>query len=184
MTAMAETLLRVKDYLATRNWKDVPMLKGRKFEVFPLAQGEYNLNYLIASDSLKLVFRVNIGTQINREDQILYEYKALELLKHSGVTPRPYFVDDSRQFFDHGILIMDYIPGEALNYDRDLPDVAVLFAKIHQIEVPKEKNHLIREDAPLTLIYEECTGLLQTYFDSTLADPEIREYLMNLKDWA
>jgi hypothetical protein len=65
-------------------------MRDRKFTVTPLAQGEYNLNYLIASDSIQLVFRVNIGTQIVRDDQIVYEYRALELLKHSGVTPRPH----------------------------------------------------------------------------------------------
>ena len=184
MNLMNETLPQVQEYLANRNWKDVPVMKGYEFKVYPLAQGEYNLNFLITSNSLRFVFRVNIGTQINRDDQILYEYKALELLKHSGVTPRPYFVDDSRQFFDRGILIMDYISGEALDYNRDLLDAAKLFAIIHQISVPEENNHLIHEDAPLSLIYKECAGLLQTYFDSELADPDIRGYLSNLKDWA
>jgi aminoglycoside phosphotransferase (APT) family kinase protein len=159
-------------------------MKGRQFSVSPLAQGEYNLNYLISSDSLQLVFRVNIGTQINRDDQITYEYNALELLKKSGVTPRPFFVDDTRKFLDNGILIMEYLPGQSMDYRRDLWDAAGLFTTIHQIAVPEEKNHLIREEAPLTLIYEECAGLLQQYFDSSLAQPEIRDYLMGLVDWA
>ena len=108
MNLMNDMLPKVSAYLNNRDWDDVPVMKDRKFSVSPLAQGEYNLNYLISSDSLQLVFRVNIGTQINRDDQIVYEYKALELLKKSGVTPRPYFVDDTRQMFeqwdfDHGI---------------------------------------------------------------------------------
>jgi aminoglycoside phosphotransferase (APT) family kinase protein len=139
---------------------------------------------LISSGSLQLVFRVNIGTQIDRDDQILYEYKALKLLSQSGVTPRPYFVDDTRKFFERGVLIMEYLPGESLDYRRDLPDAAGLFAIIHQVHVPEDKNHLIREDAPLTLIYEECAGLLQQYFDSDLAQPDIRDYLIDLKNWA
>jgi aminoglycoside phosphotransferase (APT) family kinase protein len=181
---MAEMLPQVAKYLNSRDWNDVPALQGRKFSVAPLAQGEYNLNYIISSDSLQLVFRVNIGTQINREDQIVYEYRALDLLKESGVTPRPHFVDDTRRLFDRGILIMDYLPGEALDYQKDLPDAARLFATVHQVEVPEENNHLIREDEPLTLIYEECTGLLRQYFDSDLADPGIRSYLVDLKNWA
>jgi aminoglycoside phosphotransferase (APT) family kinase protein len=181
---MTEMLPKVDDYLNSRDWNDTPVMQGRKFTVAPLAQGEYNLNYLIASDSTRLVFRVNIGTQIDRDDQILYEYRALDLLKHSGVTPRPHFVDDTRRFFDRGILIMDFLPGEALDYDRDLQQAAGLFANIHQIEVKLEKNHLIREDAPLSLIFEECTGLLQQYFDSDLADPDIRHYLIDLRNWA
>ena len=181
---MNDMLPKVSAYLDHRDWGDVPVMKGREFSVRPLAQGEYNLNYLIASGSLQLVFRVNIGTQINRDDQITYEYKALELLKKSRVTPRPFFVDDTRKFLDNGILIMEYLPGQSMDYRRDLWDAAGLFTTIHQIAVPQEKNHLIREEAPLTLIYEECAGLLQQYFESDLARPEIRDYLMDLIDWA
>jgi len=181
---MTDRLPKVAEYLAGRDWNDVPIMQGRKFTVTPLAQGEYNLNYLITADATRLVFRVNIGTQIARDDQIVYEYKTLELLQQSGVTPRPHYVDDTRSFFDRGILIMDYLPGEALDYQRDLADAAKLFAAIHQIDVSEGKNHLIREAAPLTLIFEECAGLLQQYFDSDLADPDIRQYLMELKNWA
>ena len=181
---MNDMLPRVAAYLDSRDWNDVPVMQDRNFTVSPLAQGEYNLNFLISCASLQLVFRVNIGTQINRDDQVLYEYGALELLAQSGVTPRPHFVDDTRQEFDRGILIMEYLPGEPMDYSRDLGDAAGLFATIHQIDVPDEQNHLIREDAPLTLIYEECAGLLRQYFDSDLAQPEIRDYLMDLINWA
>ncbi len=184
MDLMTDMLPQVAEYLNTRDWQDVPAMQGRQFMVTPLAQGEYNLNYLISSDSLQLVFRVNIGTQINRQDQIVYEYWALNLLKDSGVTPQPHFVDDTRRFFDRGILIMDYLPGEALDYNKDLPAAAMLLATVHQVDVLEENNHLIREDAPLSLIYEECAGLLGQYFDSELADPAIRDYLMELMAWA
>ncbi len=184
MGLMSDMLPQVAEYLNTRDWNEVPAMLGCRFKVSPLAQGEYNLNYLISSGSLQLVFRVNIGTQINREDQIVYEYRALNLLKDSGVTPKPHFVDDTRRFFDRGILIMDYLPGETLDYARDLPGAASLLATVHQVAVSEEQNHLIREDAPLSLIYEECAGLLQHYFDSELADPDIRSYLMDLKSWA
>jgi aminoglycoside phosphotransferase (APT) family kinase protein len=181
---MTDMLPRVAEYLNTRNWNDTPVMQGRKFSVTPLARGEYNLNYLIASDSTRLVFRVNIGTQIDREDQIVYEYRALDLLKQSGVTPCPHFVDDTRTFFDQGILIMDYLPGQALDYNQDLTGAAKLFATIHAVEVAEEKNHLICEDAPLSLIHEECAGLLRQYFSSDLADPDIKNYLMDVLNWA
>ena len=184
MDLMNAMLPKVAEYLNSRDWNHVHAMQGRKFSVSPLAQGEYNLNYLIAAGSTRLVFRINIGTQIDRDDQIVYEYRALDLLKQSGVTPYPHFVDDTRRFFDRGILIMDFLPGEALDYNRDLQQVAGLFADIHQIEVQPEKNHLIREDAPLSMIFEECDGLLQQYFDSDLADPEIRHYLIDLRNWA
>lgn len=184
MTLMDEMLPRVKDYLQGRQWPDLPVEPKAVFQVTPLAQGEYNLNYLIQSQNTRLVFRVNIGSQINREDQILYEYDALKLLSKTGVTPAPHFVDDSREFFDRGILIMDYLPGEPLNYERDYLDAAGVFARIHQEPVAAADNHLIVEEAPLTLIYSECRDLLQRYFDSDLADASIRTYLMELIQWA
>ena len=181
---MDDMLPQVAEYLNRRDWSDVPEMDGLAFQVSPLAQGEYNLNYLIRAGSRKLVLRVNIGTQIHRDDQIRYEYRALELLKDSGVTPQPVFVDDTRTFIDQGVLIMSYLPGEPLDYQRDLNAAAGLFAKIHQVNVSESDNHLIREDAPLSLIYEECAGLLQTYFESDLAHPDIRSYLQEVLAWA
>ena len=184
MELMQELLPKVRTYLSDRDWKDVPCMHGRSFEVAPLAQGEYNLNYRITAGDLELVFRVNIGTQLHRRDQIVYEYNALRLLAGSGVTPAPYFVDDSRRFFDQGILIMQFLPGEPLDYRRDTASAAALLARIHQTTVPEAANHLMRETAPLSMIYEECAGLLQRYFDSDLADPAIRAYLRDLLRWA
>jgi aminoglycoside phosphotransferase (APT) family kinase protein len=182
---LMETLLpKVQAFLNAQDWRSVPWLRGRSFTVAPLAQGEYNLNYRITAGDLELVFRINVGTQIQREDQIVYEYQALGLLEGSGVTPRPYFVDDSRRFFDTGVLIMEFLPGEPLDYRRDTAAAAALFARIHQTAGPAADNHLIRETAPLSLIWEECAGLLQRYFESEQADAAIRDYLKELLRWA
>jgi aminoglycoside phosphotransferase (APT) family kinase protein len=184
MDRIKEMLPCVEAYLSARSWCDVPVMSGRSFRVIPLAQGEYNLNYLLTSDETQLVLRVNIGTQIDREDQIVYEYKALRLLESSGVTPTPHFVDDSRTRIDQGILIMAYLPGEPLDYERDIDAAAELLATVHQVPVAEEENHLIREDAPLSLIYQECASLLKTYFDSPLGDPGVKEYLQTVRAWA
>lgn len=184
MDRMVELLPQVQAYLNQQEWRDVLWMRGRTFEVTPLAQGEYNLNYLIRAGGLRLVFRVNIGTQIGRDDQIVYEYKALRLLEGTGGTPRPYFVDDSRRLLDRGVLIMEFLPGGPLDYHRDSASAAALFARIHQVEVDDAHNHLIRETAPLSLIHDECAGLLQRYFESDRADPAIRDYLRDLLGWA
>ena len=186
MDPMQDMLGRVQRYLDKRDWIDVPVMAGRRFRVTPLAQGEYNLNYRLtdAHHPLQLVLRVNIGTQIDRDDQILYEYRALELLRNSGCTPRPYFVDNSRGQLEHGCLIMEYLPGGPLDYRKDLEAAAQLLAAIHQIDVTPAQNHLIRENRPLTLIYEECRSLLAHYFQSDLADSAIRDYLQEVLQWA
>jgi aminoglycoside phosphotransferase (APT) family kinase protein len=186
MDLMTYYLPRVQAYVDARGWRGVPAMKGHRFSVSPLAQGEYNLNYLLSSatGALTLVFRVNVGTQIGRSDQVTYEYRALKLLAASGHTPRPYFVDDSREALERGALVMAYLPGEALDYRRDLAAAADLFAAVHQVAVDPADNHLIREDAPLSLIFEECRGLLGRYFESELADAAIRDYLMDVLRWA
>ena len=186
MSSMRDMLPRVQAYINERDWHDVPVMAGRRFTVAPLAQGEYNLNYLISSPDGDpgLVLRVNIGTQINRDDQIFYEYRTLQLLQSSGFTPQPHFVDDSREYFDRGILVMEYLPGVALDYRVDLQAAAGLLAGIHQTKVAESANHLIREDGPLTLIFMECRRLLEHYFQSELAHPDIRDYLRQVIQWA
>ena len=174
----------VERYLRQQSWEDVPVMAGRNFEVLPLARGEYNLNFLLKSTDLQLIFRVNIGTQIDREDQILYEFQALRLLEGSGVTPRPWFVDDSRRLIDRGILVMEFLPGRTLDYRTDLEAAARIFSRIHQIGVREEDNHLIVEDHPLSLIFNECRRLLAVYFSSPLADPEIGQLLREVQAWA
>jgi aminoglycoside phosphotransferase (APT) family kinase protein len=174
---------RVAAYLASREWDDVPLLAGRRFRVEPLAGGEYNLNYLLADGGRPLVFRVNIGTQIGRDDQIVYEYEALRLLEASGVTPLPYFVDNSRRQIDRGIAVMQYLPGRPLDYRRDLADAARTLASIHRVR-PVGDHRLIVEERPLSLIFKECSGLLQHYFESPLGSVEIKRLLERIIVWA
>ena len=177
-------LPEVKRYLQHQKLNESPLLAGKKFTVSPLAKGEYNLNYHLKSSETQLVFRVNMGTQIDRVDQIVYEYKALQLLQSSGVTPKSFLVDDSRTLIDRGISIMEYLPGSPLDYHFDLAGAAKTLATIHQIAVPAAQNHLIVEDQPLSLIFDECAGLLKKYLTSDLANPDIRIFLKEVVDWA
>ena len=187
---MEAVLPKIRTYLSDTDLSRVPVLCGQTFAVEPLAQGEYNLNFLLTPTlkhlpgAVPLVLRYNVGTQIDRDDQILYEYQALKLLVQSDKTPTPYFVDDSCQKLERGILIMAYLPGRSLDYQRDLSAAAHLFAKIHQVQVPESSNHLIRENAPLTLIYDECSTLLKTYFEASEADTTIKSYLKEVAAWA
>lgn len=184
MTDIDRILPRAQSYIAKYDWTERIGIDLRKAVVSPLAQGEYNLNYLVDAPEARLVLRVNMGTQIQREDQIVYEYQALLLLKDCGVTPRPCFVDDGRKDFDTGVLLMEFLPGEPLDYTRDLENAAAVFARIHQVPVKQSANHLIREERPLSLIYDECHGLLETYLQSDLANPEIKQYLTQVRHWA
>jgi len=174
----------VERYIQTQQWQHIDELHGQNFLVLPLAKGEYNLNYLLKGTQRDLVFRVNMASQIGRKDQIIYEFKALQLLQTSGVTPIPFYVDDSRTLIDRGISIMEYLPGRSLDYKQDLRYAARLFSIIHQLPVSESDNHLIREVQPLSLIVTECKKLLASYFQSELADREIQSFLREIIDWA
>jgi aminoglycoside phosphotransferase (APT) family kinase protein len=176
---------RVIDYVEHGDLGVVPgWTVGAPFVVELLAQGEYNMNYLVRQGTKIWVLRVNIGTQIGRDDQILYEYRALKLLAPTGLTPRPYYVDDERKRLNYGVLVMEYLSGEPLDYQRDALRAARLFARIHNQPIAPEANHLIHEDRPLSMTYEECSRLLPVYLESELADPEVRDYLQDVLAWA
>lgn len=154
------------------------------FQVVPLAQGEYNMNYRVCQGSSEWVFRLNVGTQIDRDDQILYEFRVLKLLETTGVTPRPFCVDDSRTHLPHGVLLMEYLPGEPLENRRDLEGAARLFARIHSQPVSPSATHLIREKRPLSMTCQECSRLLSVYLQSDLAEARLRDYLAEVLEWA
>lgn len=156
------------------------------FTILPLAQGEYSMNFLVRQESAAWVLRVNTGSQIGLSDkeQIVYEYKTLQLLEPAKISPVPYFLDDSFQFLPFGIIGMSYFPGEPLDYHRDLEDAARLFARYHQLAVPPEKIHLIREEKPLSLTYERCVRMLEVYLTSDLSDPDLSTYLQEVRAWA
>jgi len=178
-------LPRLKSYLRKIDFgRDCGWRAGAPFGVKPLAQGEYNINYLVTQTGHAWVVRINLGTQIDREDQAAYEYGALRLLEKSGVTPRPYFLDNTKKELAQGIILMEYLPGEALDYRRDLLAAAGLFAHLHTLEVSPMENHLIRETLPLTKMVEECSRLMQVYLDSELGDPSIRGFLAEVLEWA
>lgn len=180
----------VEQYLAGQALEGVPYWDAERLATVDLlAQGEYNMNYLVQQGTHRWVFRVNVGTQIDRDDQIRYEFCALKLLEETGVTPRPYYVDDTPGLTDaagntYGVLLMEYLPGEMLDYRRDLEDAARLFARVHTCPIAEEENHLIREARPLSMTYEECSRLLPVYLKSDLADPALRDYLREVLAWA
>jgi aminoglycoside phosphotransferase (APT) family kinase protein len=156
------------------------------FEVSPLAQGEYNLNFLVGQNGFHWVLRVNSRSEIglSNADQISMEYETLSLLAPSGVAPQPYFLDASQTHLPHGVLGISFFPGEHLDYQRDLTAAAQLMARYHQLKIPPEQVHLRREDHPLTQTFQHCQEMLSVYLAADLADPDLSNYLQEVLDWA
>ena len=114
--AMIENLIHSGQY---REALGLPAEVRETYEL--LAQGEYNVNYCFThpESGRKLVLRVNMGSQMHLDRQIEYEAHALKLLADTGRTPRVHYVDGSGRSVDHGILVMDYLPGDHPDYGSE-----------------------------------------------------------------
>jgi aminoglycoside phosphotransferase (APT) family kinase protein len=185
--SMHTFLPRGKGYLNQARPQAIPgWSPDSDYKISPLAQGEYNMNFLVQQGETAWVLRVNTGSQIGLTDheQIAYEYHTLELLQPADIAPTPFFLDDTFQIIPFGVLGMSYISGEPLDYQRDLAQAARLLARYHLLKIPAEKIHLIREEKPLSLTYERCDRMLQVYLTSDLADPDLSTYMQEVIDWA
>ena len=149
---------------------------GESLVFSPLGQGEYNLNYVFSHPvtGQKLVLRINKGSQMHLTDQISYEFSALQNLAVSGRTPKPLLC-----CAEHNLLVMEWLPGKALNYHTDMDIAAGILADIHCVPVPSD-CHLIRPAAPALAIYEECLQMVQHYYDWEDADPQVTSLLRTL----
>ena len=149
-----------------------------------LAQGEYNRNFRFRHPvtGKDLLLRVNCGSQMHLEHQIEYESHALELLAPSGRTPRVMYTDGSKRYTDHGVSVMEYLPGRPLDYHRDLERAAGILADVHSVPLPGPSG-LIEPADPLRAVLEECEEMLRVYMNSDLpplsGKRKIRE-LLNL----
>ena len=149
---------------------------GTELEFTVLGQGEYNLNYAFFHPvtGQKCVLRINKGSQMHLPDQIGYEYAALRNLVSSGRTPKPICC-----YPEQGMLVMEWLPGRALDYNTDLEIAAQILADIHSTPVP-ETCTLLQPACPAKAIYEECLQMVQHYFDWADADPKVCSLLRQL----
>ena len=148
-----------------------------------LAQGEYNINYIFTHPVSKKEFllRVNCGSQMHLDHQIEYEYHALKMLEASGRTPKVYYVDGSLEKLEHGVLVMEYLPGKSLDYRKDMKLAAECLADIHSVKV-EEDCGLICPENPLKAILEECEEMVKTYMESPLGDEDTKLMIRELMD--
>jgi aminoglycoside phosphotransferase (APT) family kinase protein len=172
---------KIKKYTSNRDFQiAIGITENVKVEF--LAQGEYNINFLLKDGEDKFVMRINLGSQMDLKDQIGYEFHALEQLAPSGVTPRPYYLDNTKADLPYGMLVMEYLSGRPLKYQYDLKPAAEVFAKIHELDI-SEDTILIKEENPLTAIWNECNDLIEQYLHSDLANKEIKDFLIEMKEY-
>ena len=177
-------IIKIRDYIDQGYFKsEVDLNKSYKVEF--LAQGEYNINFTVYDDNLKFVFRVNTGSQLGLENQIKYEYDALKILEVSSVTPRVLFVDDSKTFFDKGILAMEFLEGRPLEYSQDLGKAGEIFSRIHSLNLKNiDTSGFIVEDNIFSDRIDEGKRLLNDFFQSDIIDIDLKNFFYRFLDWS
>ena len=121
---------------------------------------------------------------MENDNQIRYEYDSIKFLEPSGVTPKVYFVDDSLSFFQYGILIMEFLEGEPLQYEKDLSKAAAIFSRIHSLDVKKNYTHFKVEDRIFSDRIKEGERLLANVWESPHVSVEIKSFFDQFIDWA
>ena len=193
-------LVNSDDYRGTLK---LPQEVAEDYEL--LAQGEYNVNYLFTHPvtGRKLVLRINMGSQMHLERQIEYEAHALGLLAGSGRTPKVYFIDNSKEYIENGVLVMDFLPGRYPVYEsaEDMNGIMRCMADIHSAtinedaeviygepfgenSVPSDTVKLIAPGSSAGSIVDECESMLSVYMDSPLGDDKTKKRLRRLLDRA
>ena len=180
-----ERIRGLAEYVKNKEYREALGLPKEKMENYELlAQGEYNINYAFTHPvtGKKLLFRVNCGSQMHLEHQIEYEAHALRLMEGSGRTPKVLYVDGSKKILEHGVLVMEYLPGHAMDYHTELMLAALCLADIHSVPIPESEEILIHPQNPLKAILEECEEMFKVYLESPLGDGEKKTYIRELLD--
>ena len=172
------------DYINSPSFRDALRIpEGRELMLYPLARGEYNINYSFIHPETgeKLVFRVNTASQLHLENQIEYEYRALRLLERTKRTPRAYFVDSSKGKLPYGVLVMEFLEGRALDYTKDLNKASAIFADIHNSTFGEGAAEILIKPAnPLQAMLEECIAMGQVFLQSPHEDIETKRTIERL----
>ena len=140
-----------------------------------LGAGEYNINFTFEEGDLKKVLRINMKSQMNLENQIEYEYETLQLLKDSGVTPKPYDLVTATNLLPYKYLTMEFLKGRPLNYKTDMYIAAYLLSKVHN--TPYGDNNLINATNPFQLMFDECKQMAGEYLAWEKADKKVSNYI-------
>lgn len=190
-----EKIKGLSDLIASEKYRQTLGLPEEATETYTLlAQGEYNINYAFTHPltGQELLLRVNCGSQMHLDDQIEYEFRALKALEPSGRTPKVYFCDGSLRYTAHGILVMEKLPGHAMDYGTELMTAADILADIHSTAMPKglipakgearSGNSLIAPADPLKAILDECEQMVSKYMDSPLGDDRTKSKLRLVLD--
>lgn len=102
-------------------------------EIIFLSQNDDFYFYLL-KDVSSPPYLLKVRSHPNANDSLLEtDYRVLRHLEASEFTPQAYFLDQTPKGFDHGLMLMEYVGGDVLDYPRDYLKVAQALGDIHGI---------------------------------------------------
>jgi len=171
-------------------------------EPVPLGMGEHNVNYRFV-DSVSgraYVLRINVASQPFHDDQVAYEFAALEALASSRRVPEPLYLDNSPDAPGKGALVIGFCEGEMLDFDHlrdgDLRCAAQIMADVHAVRIDEGGGaadgtadgsavvRLYRPADPLRALFEECLQRFEVYRSSAFEDARITKWVRRFIDAA
>ena len=154
--------------------EDLAVLEVGGKPVQLIGQGEYNINYRFDEH---YVLRINTASQLGLGNrQIEYEFRCLQALEASGVTPKVYRYSLHGQYIPYGVLVMEYISGRPLSYHTDMETAAFLLAQVHNCPISSAAP-FIRADQPFAALYEECCRMYAHYTAWDKKESFVCEYI-------
>ena len=141
-------------------------------EILDMTPGAYNLNYHVAVDGKRFIFRVNILQQSGLAEQIDYESAVMQYLYLYDITPSIYHVDNTKSIFDFDVLIEEYLEGPYISLtEAEMPAVAALLAKLHSLD--PSRLPLITWSKPLEDTRDLVLSDLREYMAKKSADERV-----------
>lgn len=160
---------KIKQYLRELPPSLLGLPDTDSIEILDMLPGSYNLNFRVRVHQKEFIFRINIEPQSGLPNQIEYEFRTLKFLQNQRIAPKAYHFDDSRQRFDYGVLIEEYLEGPYLTLEKkDVSNVADLLAKLHSLE-PEGMQFVVWQD-PLTDTYALARNDLMYYESKGIAN--------------
>lgn len=156
-----------------------------ELEPHRLGMGEHNLNYWFREPSSghRFVLRINVASQPFHENQVAYEFAALQALAPSGRTPQPVFLDDSPTAPGKGVIVETFCEGDELDFDHlqpgDLETAVRLMADVHAVPVSSDCP-LHKPADPLRELYAECLERYRIYRTSAFEQARITAWVERL----
>jgi thiamine kinase-like enzyme len=148
-SAETQLLKQIDRYLKNLPPEVLELQTNQSVEILELFHGAYNLNYHVKVNGRDFLFRINIEQQSGLADQIDYEFRAMRFLSRHGIAPKCYHLDNTRQHFEFGILIEEYLHGPYVSLvPEEMPEIAELLVRLHTLKTVDFNSTIWRDPFP------------------------------------